>query len=193
MASSDLSCIVSGLRSVKDRAHEKFSAACLRPDARHREPDRFEFRGEQLCLLCGELDQRRPHPRPRRIVRVNRDRLLQRAIIDGNFLLPNTSRTTFSFRLLILADRASAAAYRHRLRRKLTFVQLVNRGRVHVGRRGNRAHTAVAHVGEQERFAADKHVEPSRAGRAVAANASRKVLVLFQSPELSFIPAIAFG
>ena len=32
-----------------------------------------------------------------------------------------------------------------------------------------------------------------RAGRAVSANASRKVLVLFQSPELSFIPAIAFG
>src|SRR6266404_2004844 len=29
--------------------------------------------------------------------------------------------------------------------------------------------------------------------RARTANASRKVLVLFQSPELSFIPAIAFG
>src|SRR6266550_9130229 len=29
--------------------------------------------------------------------------------------------------------------------------------------------------------------------RARTENASRKVLVLFQSPELSFIPAIAFG
>src|SRR5260370_33059316 len=29
--------------------------------------------------------------------------------------------------------------------------------------------------------------------RARTANASRKLLVLFQSPELSFIPAIAFG
>src|SRR6266487_2058619 len=29
--------------------------------------------------------------------------------------------------------------------------------------------------------------------RARTANASRKVLVFFQSPELSFIPAIAFG
>src|SRR6266540_5023088 len=29
--------------------------------------------------------------------------------------------------------------------------------------------------------------------RARTANASRKVLVLFQSPELSFIPALAFG
>src|SRR4029453_3455990 len=44
-------------------------------------------------------------------------------------------------------------------------VELVNSRRVHIGRRGNGAHAAVAHVGEQERFAPHKHVEgASRTG-----------------------------
>jgi hypothetical protein len=38
-----------------------------------READPFQFRGEQVCLLGRELDQRRPHPGPFRIVRVDRD------------------------------------------------------------------------------------------------------------------------
>src|SRR5690349_9164896 len=38
-------------------------------------------------------------------------------------------------------------------------IQLVNRRWVHVCCRGNRARAAVAHVGEQERFATHKHVE----------------------------------
>jgi len=44
-------------------------------------------------------------------------------------------------------------------------VQLVNSRRVHVGCRGNGAYAAVAHVGQQERFATHKHVEgASRTG-----------------------------
>src|SRR3982751_6354460 len=37
--------------------------------------------------------------------------------------------------------------------------ELVNCRRVHIRRRRNRARTAIADVGEQERFTADKHVE----------------------------------
>src|SRR5438105_13483902 len=45
-------------------------------------------------------------------------------------------------------------------------VKLINGGRVDVGGRGNSADAAVPHVGEQERFAADKNIEtgPSRTG-----------------------------
>src|SRR5215468_10368838 len=38
--------------------------------------------------------------------------------------------------------------------------QRVDRCRIHVGRRGNRARAAIAHICEQKRFAPDKHVEP---------------------------------
>ena len=51
---------------------------CIHFDARHCEPDRFQVRGEQICLLCRELDQRWAHPCPVWIVAVNRNRLLQR-------------------------------------------------------------------------------------------------------------------
>src|SRR5204862_635670 len=44
-------------------------------------------------------------------------------------------------------------------------MQLVNRGRVYVGGRGNGARAAIAHIGEQKRFAAHKYVESaSRTG-----------------------------
>src|SRR5882724_4935127 len=43
----------------------------------HREADRFEVRGERLCLLGCEFDQRRPHLRPCRIVHVDRNGLFQ--------------------------------------------------------------------------------------------------------------------
>src|SRR6516225_12456590 len=51
------------------------SAASL--DPRHREADRFQFCGEQACLLLRELDERRPHPGPFRVVSIDRNRLLQ--------------------------------------------------------------------------------------------------------------------
>src|SRR5205814_8710153 len=38
-------------------------------------------------------------------------------------------------------------------------VELVNCGRVNVGGRGNGAGPAIPHVGEEERFAADKYVK----------------------------------
>src|SRR5437660_1716271 len=45
------------------------------------------------------------------------------------------------------------------------LIQLMNGGRVDVGGRGNRAHTAVAHIGEQERLAPDENIESaSRTG-----------------------------
>src|SRR6516225_1425675 len=40
-------------------------------------------------------------------------------------------------------------------------IQIVNRRWIHVRCRGNRSGTAVTHIFEQKRFAADKHVEPS--------------------------------
>ena len=45
----------------------------------HHESNPLEFRGEGPGLLSREFDQRRPYRPPRRIVRVSRDRLLQRA------------------------------------------------------------------------------------------------------------------
>src|SRR5215470_15989279 len=64
-------------------------------------------------------------------------------------------------------------------------VQLMNRGWVHICRRGNRACTAVAHICEQERFAADKHVEASLViDIATAARAKRPLTFWMLDPGL---------
>jgi hypothetical protein len=49
------------------------------PHSRHCERDRFEFCGKRLRLFGCELDQRRPHRPPCRIVRVDRNGLFQRS------------------------------------------------------------------------------------------------------------------
>src|SRR6476661_11038979 len=108
------------------------------------------------------------------------------AIIDGNFVLLKTSRTTFNRvcwdSRATSAETADATVYNSEIAAGFTF--------------------AVAEIvpAPPLRIFARRNVSlptntsnPLRAGRALSVNASRKVLVLFQSPELSFIPAIALG
>src|SRR5215472_16482597 len=59
------------------------------------------------------------------------------------------------------------------------LVEGMNCRRVHVGCRGNRARTAIAHIREKEGFAADKNIEDSSVIEIPAAASTRRSLIFW--------------
>ncbi len=62
--------------SARSKLRSTASLLSFRTDAGHREADRVQVRGKQACLFLRELDKRRTHPGPLRIVSIDRNRLL---------------------------------------------------------------------------------------------------------------------
>src|SRR5205823_10312342 len=115
--------------------------------------------------------------------------------MDGNFLLLNTSRTTFN-----RACRASRSAGVEALvpsvfwfLRRLTQTPPHFSWSSRIARGFTLAVAEIVPAPPLRILASRNDSLPTNTSNASLANASRKVLVLFQSPELSFIPAIAFG
>ena len=101
--------------------------------------------GDERGRLRGmQLHQRRAHPGPTFVAAPMRDGLLQRR--DHRIFLERAT------------DRVQLRLQRVDVRRLPVRIQVMNGGRVHVGGRADAA-LAVAHVGEQERFAAGEQVE----------------------------------
>src|SRR5438067_12255263 len=116
--------------------------------------------------------------------------------MDENFLLLNTSRTTFN-----RACRASrsarvealAAASAFLLPRRLTQTPPHFSWSSRIARGFTLAVAEIVPAPPLRILASRNDSLPTKTSNASLANASRKVLVLFQSPELFFMPAIAFG